>query len=234
MEFRMELFDEKASEYDQYCLTPLGHFVDTVERHMVAEAAKPTPGERAIDLGCGTGNYTLWLHSQGVKVTGVDISGRMLEEARKKAAGLDVEFIEANLMQLPFEDNSFDLAVCNVALEFVENAKVVLQEVHRILKPSGRFIAGFIGRQSPWADKYIRRGQEDPQSVYRKAYFYSYAEASSLGWKPPASVQFGLYVGPEEFEDEGNAQKLEALRQIRQDEPGAGFFVVRWDKERAE
>ena len=229
----MELFDKKASEYDQFCQTPIGHFVDTIERHMMEEVARPTPGEKGVDLGCGTGNYTLWLHSQGVKATGVDISRGMLEEAHKKALGLDVAFIEGNLMQLPCDDNTFDLAVCNVALEFVEDAKAVLKQVHRILKPSGRFIAGFIGRHSPWADKYIRRGQEDPQSVYGQARFYSYKEASALGWKQPTLVQFGLYVGPEEFEDEPKAKQLEALRKSSQDECGAGFFVLRWDKDQA-
>lgn len=95
-------FDDKASTYDRFCSTLLGHFVDVIEREMIAEIARPKKGEQAIDLGCSTGTYTYWLGDLGLSDVGVDISQKMLEVARRKRENA-VTFMQANLLSLPFE-----------------------------------------------------------------------------------------------------------------------------------
>ena len=57
----MARFDPVADRYDAFCATPLGSFVEAVERQMVAELLDPHPGERVVDLGCGRTYYTMAL-----------------------------------------------------------------------------------------------------------------------------------------------------------------------------
>jgi ubiquinone/menaquinone biosynthesis C-methylase UbiE len=225
----MELFDRKAETYDEFCQTPIGKFVNDIEHNIISSLAAPMPGEHAVDLGCGTGAYTAWLGTLGVHATGVDVSERMLTVARRKHKNSDM-FLHADLRQLPFENESFDLAIANVVLEFVSEPELVLGETRRILRPGGRLIVGFIGRSSAWGQKYIERGQANPVSVYRDARFFTYSEASSIGWKQPSTARFGLYVGPHEFIDERSAWKMETSRGMNQMHESAGFFGLRWDR----
>ncbi|SFV10369.1 class I SAM-dependent methyltransferase [Alicyclobacillus macrosporangiidus] len=221
------LFDEKASTYDDFCRTPLGHFVDVVEREIVAVTAKPKQGEKVIDLGCGTGSYTYWLSDLGLSVVGVDISQKMLEVARNKREKV-VTFVQADLLNLPFDNNTFDLAVCNTVLEFLQDPVAALREGLRVLKPGGRLVVGFINSSGTWAKKYSERGRKDPGSVFRHARFFSVDEVSTMLPFRPSEVRFGLYVGPDEFQDFGSAMQLE--RECDGQQQGAGYFVVRWDK----
>ncbi len=68
----------------------------------------------AMDAACGTGRMTEILLEQGYNVTGVDVSLEMMEQARKRLERFNdnLQFSRANLTQLPFDDNSFDLAHC--------------------------------------------------------------------------------------------------------------------------
>ena len=225
----MTLFDQKAESYDDFCRTPLGHFVDAVERRLIGAMARPRAGESAIDLGCGTGSYTYWLHKLGLSVTGVDLSEKMLEVARRKGDGR-VPFIRADVTHLPFPPDSYDLALANATLEFVADPKAALREAYRVVKPGGRVVVGFIAKLGPWAEQYSKRGREDATSVYHGARFFSYGEAVEIGPCIPEQVRFGLYVSPREFTDEASAWSLEMRRRVSQDEAGAGFMVVRWRK----
>ena len=226
----MALFDAKAETYDDFCRTPLGHFIDMVEHDILGKVAQPRSGEIAVDLGCGTGAYSVWLQEQGLSVTGVDLSEKMLAVARRKASDR-VKFIRADLSHLPFPSGQFDFAICNVTLEFVQDPTAVLKEGIRVLKPGGRLVVGLIPKLGPWAVKYSKRGQETPTSVYHSARFFSYDDIKQIGPNPPYDVQFGLYVSPDEFKDENSAWALEKQRNPTQQEPGAGFMVVRWNKD---
>ena len=189
----------------------------------------PLPQEQAVDLGCGTGSYTVSLRQQGLSVMGVDISERMLDVARRKSSG-DIVFVQSDLRRLPFASEQFDLAICNVVLEFVSDPGAVLSEAYRIVKPGGRLIVGLIAKHGPWAKQYARRGQQETASVYHHARFYSYDDIQHMGPNFPGEVQYGLYVGADEFQDEESAWVLEHERRASQREFGAGFMVARWNK----
>ncbi|NUN99959.1 MAG: methyltransferase domain-containing protein [Saprospiraceae bacterium] len=78
-------FDRLAVQYDAWYTTPLGAFVNAREQALLFELTKVRPGEQALDVGCGTGNYTLALAQRGIQAMGVDLSPAMLAVAISKA-----------------------------------------------------------------------------------------------------------------------------------------------------
>lgn len=103
-----------------------------------------SPGD-ALDAGCGTGRYSKYLQFLGHKVTGVDISPAMLHKAR--AGNRKINFIKSALTTLPLENESFDLAVCALALTHLPNLRPAISELFRVVRPGGHIIISDI---HPW------------------------------------------------------------------------------------
>jgi SAM-dependent methyltransferase len=94
-------------------------------------------GERILDLGCGDGQLTARIAAMGTRVVGVDASPQMVAAAHARG----IEVAEGNAEQLPFEAQSFDAVFSNAALHWVRDQDAMMSEVHRVLKPGGRFVA---------------------------------------------------------------------------------------------
>lgn len=95
-------------------------------------------GAAVLDAGCGPGRDANILKEQGLRVTGLDLSAGLIKVARKKYP--EVDFVEGNLLSLPFEDESFDGVWSNTSLlhlETVEDVKLALGEMSRVLRPGG-------------------------------------------------------------------------------------------------
>ena len=99
------------------------------------------PAGRVLEVGVGTGK-NLPFHGSTHQVTGIDLSPRMLERARRRAArlGVGVELRQADVEHLPFDDNSFDSAVASFVFCSVAAPLRGLQEVRRVLVPGGRLL----------------------------------------------------------------------------------------------
>jgi ubiquinone/menaquinone biosynthesis C-methylase UbiE len=100
------------------------------------------PG-RLVDLGCGAGRHSLQFALRGFPVVAVDLSLPMLRELGRKAAGLDIDLVQANLCRLGcFPDGSFSYALSMFStlgmIRGVDARRSALVEAHRILKPGGR------------------------------------------------------------------------------------------------
>lgn len=97
-----------------------------------------------VDLGCGTGRLALRFAAKGFDCTAVDLSPEMLAVLREKAGGTKIETVEANLVELPLGEDSFDYAACLFStlgmIRGRENRMKFLRHVHRILKLGGRFV----------------------------------------------------------------------------------------------
>ena len=107
------------------------------------EAADPKPGERILDLGCGTGIVGRQVASRvGAtgKVTGIDVSPNMLAvPGWLGPEGVDNRMERRDAEQLPFPDSSFDLVLCQFALMFVTNKTVALAEMRRVVTEEAAF-----------------------------------------------------------------------------------------------
>jgi len=97
------------------------------------------PGDRALDLGCGSGRFLTVLQAAGAEPIGVDISARALERARRMAPGADTRLLEAD-GSLPIDHGSIDLVWCSEVIEHVADVGLLLGEVRRVLAPGGRLL----------------------------------------------------------------------------------------------
>ena len=103
----------------------------------VVEWLNPQYGEYILDLGCGDGQLTRQLADSGAHVLGVDASPAMVVAARERG----VEAEQAKAEMLPFRDATFDAVFSNAVLHWVRGQDAMLEQVHRVLRPGGRFVA---------------------------------------------------------------------------------------------
>ena len=129
-------YDRWALVYD-HDANPL----PALEEPHVRRALGDVRGCHVLDLGCGTGRHTAWLAQAGARVTAVDFSEKMLEQARCKVPGEDVRFFVHDLHEpLPIEAASFDAVVSGLVLEHLRDLDGFFGEVHRVLRPRSRAV----------------------------------------------------------------------------------------------
>lgn len=143
-----DLFATIARRYD--LLNDLQSFgLHRLWKRRVVALAAVKPGNRALDLCCGTGDITFALAAHGSQVTGLDFSQKMLEVAQRRLEksnfkGLD--FMQGDAQSLPFPDNSFDAITVGYGLRNLSNLETGLREMVRVAKPGGRIVALDFGK----------------------------------------------------------------------------------------
>jgi ubiquinone/menaquinone biosynthesis C-methylase UbiE len=138
-------YDEWDKIYRKYPLESLGWelgkprpiLVEFVEKGLVKKG-------KALDICCGAGTNTVYLAQKGFEVTGIDISSKAIEYAKKKAqqASVKIDFKVQNFLELPFKDEEFDFVFdmgCFHHVE-VEDRTKFIKGVHRILKNGGSYL----------------------------------------------------------------------------------------------
>jgi ubiquinone/menaquinone biosynthesis C-methylase UbiE len=104
------------------------------------DRAAPKPGDSALDVACGTGIIAR-LAAQRIsgRVVGLDLNAGMLAVARSVAnPGVPIEWVEGSALRLPIADNTFDLVLCQLGLQFFPDRQLALREMRRVLVPTGR------------------------------------------------------------------------------------------------
>ena len=121
------------------------------------------PGERILDVACGTGNLTIPAARKGAKVIGLDIAPNLLEQGREwaKAEGLAIQFDEGDVEELPYEDASFDTVITMFGAMFAPRPDTTAAELTRVCRPGGRIAmanwtpTGFIGQMFKTVGKHV-------------------------------------------------------------------------------
>ena len=100
-----------------------------------------TSGERVLDVACGTGNAAIPAAQAGAQTTGLDITPKLLDDARRRAATAEVEaeWVEGDAQEMPFDDDSFDVVLSTFGCMFAPDHRRAAAEIVRVLKPGGRF-----------------------------------------------------------------------------------------------
>ena len=130
-------FNQTASDYNN---SSDGKFVEPMYDVIVKEIQKLDSG-KILDVGCGNANLFGLLEDGKYELYGVDFSQNMIEEAERKC-GNKATFRVADAENLPFDENSFDIIVCNASFHHYIHPQTVLKEMHRVLKKGGRLLIG--------------------------------------------------------------------------------------------
>lgn len=140
--YTRRLFATIADRYD--LITVLLSFgQDRRWKRRLVSLAEVPPRARALDLACGTGDIAFEMASRGAHVTGVDVTPRMIELARRKPGGGQgrTRFLVGDMMALPFEDESFDVVTTGYGIRNVPVIEPAVAELRRVLRPGGVFLS---------------------------------------------------------------------------------------------
>ncbi|HEX9681967.1 MAG TPA: methyltransferase domain-containing protein [Acidimicrobiales bacterium] len=139
-----------AESYERY-------FVPTIPAPLAADLlglAELDVADRIVDIACGTGIVARLAAAQlgaGAQITGVDFAPDMLEHAAAlaTASGTPIDWKEGNAEKLPFDDDSFDVALSQLGLTFVDDKAAAVSEMRRVLVPGGRLTLNVAGAIQP-------------------------------------------------------------------------------------
>jgi demethylmenaquinone methyltransferase / 2-methoxy-6-polyprenyl-1,4-benzoquinol methylase len=131
-------------------------------KRRVVELAAVKPGQRALDLCCGTGDLAFALAQRGAETSALDFSPQMLEVAKirgrkPEAASRKPQFMQGDAQAVPFADDSFDIVTVGYGLRNLASWDKGLEEMVRVAKPGGRLVALDFGRP--------------PNALWRAIYF---------------------------------------------------------------
>ena len=136
-------YDEWSGSYDSD-----ENLTRDLDRRVVVELFSNLQFDSILEIGCGTGKNTIFLARIGSIVHAVDFSHGMIEKAKEK---IQTDHVHFSIMDITnhwdFKDQFFDLIVCNLVLEHIENLSFVFSEASRVLGPKGYF---FINELHPF------------------------------------------------------------------------------------
>lgn len=172
-----EAFDRFTSADDS--------FSDNIERPAIKGLIGDVTGARVLDLGCGSGPYSVWLAEQGAHVVGLDLSQTMVSLARERARERSVkaDFRVADIRDpLPFGNAEFDLVFSSTALHYVEDLRLTMKEAARVMKPSGRFVASVLHPMSTARFPLANSGDVEGPDPWEGWYFGSPSRCIETPW----------------------------------------------------
>jgi ubiquinone/menaquinone biosynthesis C-methylase UbiE len=180
-----------------------------LDQKVTREALADLHFDSVLEIGCGTGKNTIFLTQIGSQVHALDFSEGMIEKAKKKIQTGNVRFSVADLTQSwPCEDRSYDLIVCNLVLEHIQDLSFIFSEAFRVLEEKGKFLINELHpfRQYEGRKARFDRGEgvtEIPAFVHHLSDFVNAASSNGLTliklnewWhkrdegKPPRIVSF--------------------------------------------
>ena len=186
-----EPLKERESEWNANLYDAMHGFVWKYGADLVPLLA-PKPGERILDIGCGTGHLTAQIADSGARVLGVDRSSEMVDAARKGYPNLQFEVMDAR--DMPYRDE-FDAVFSNATLHWIHEPELVIRSVWNALRPGGRFVAelggkGNIQKMQGAFDQALKELSAAGQREINPWYYPSVSEYSTLLEKYGFEVRF--------------------------------------------
>ena len=222
------LFDKWTDRYDCWFETQCGILVKQYESELLLKLLNPLSGEKILDVGCGTGVFTIDVMAQGSRITGIDISEPMLRKAVNKIDKISryaFNGICADMCALPFADNSFDKVLSMTAIEFIEDAKKAVAELDRVIRQGGTIVLTTLNSLSPWAEQ-RRKAAETGHDLFQKIFFRSPDEMRFLVPANPV-VKTAIHFQKEDCLSE--IPEIERQGKKNNSDKGA-FLAVKWKK----
>jgi SAM-dependent methyltransferase len=137
------------------------------------------PARRALDVGCGEGRFCRMLRARGIAATGIDPTGALLEEARRRDP--EGDYREGRAEALPLPDGAFDLVVSYLSLIDIPDSAAGIAEMARVLAPGGRLLIAnlnsFVTAGMP--DGWVRNGETAHFAIDH----YLEERADWVGWR---------------------------------------------------
>ncbi len=133
-----------SQSYAAWYETARGAWMGATEYALVKKLLNPARGNSLLDVGCGTGYFTQQFVNDGLQVTGLDPDPGMLDHARQ--AVVQAEFVQADVLDLPFESRHFDYVAAITSLCFVADPVAALNEMWRVT--SRGLVLGLLNRHS--------------------------------------------------------------------------------------
>ncbi len=222
-----ELFDDWPDRYDQWFLTPIGRVIKASEAEVLLDLLAPQDGERILDVGCGTGLFTREVFSAArfAAIVGIDLSLPMLRRAVTRNENSLFTPVAANMLHLPFADESFDRVFSMTALEFVADARQAIDELSRVTRSGGTMVITTLNSLSPWAQRRKAKAAAG-HSLFANMIFRSPQEMCRL---LPGAARVETAVHFAKDEEPQRALALERQGRERNDTTGA-MLAIAWHK----
>ncbi|MBI4121164.1 MAG: methyltransferase domain-containing protein [Parcubacteria group bacterium] len=180
-------WEGSAEWYDEYLTGPDTYQEKVILPNLLRVLALKK-GERVLDLACGQGYFAKHLLESGAEVIGVDASPSLIDKAHLNVPS--ATFHVADATKLSFPDHSFDVVICILALQNIENLLSTLKEVRRVLKPEGRFFfvvnhpAFRVPKHSEWG------WDERNKTQYRRVERYLTPQKVKIEMHPGADTSY--------------------------------------------
>lgn len=132
------------SEYEAWYHSPRGSWVSTCEFQLMTRLVQPTPGQRLLDVGCGTGHFSRRFARTGLHVTGLDQDPEAIKFAQSQDR--QVTYLTGTMQNLPFANGGFEHVTAITSLCFVEDPVPALREMWRVC--SNSLLLGLLNKHS--------------------------------------------------------------------------------------
>jgi ubiquinone/menaquinone biosynthesis C-methylase UbiE len=225
LKYTSKLFDEWPEKYDRWFKTPIGTLVKKYEKDLLLDMLQPRPGETILDVGCGTGIFTLDILSLGPRVIGLDISHPMLLKAGQKTEDFPFWGVAGDMLLLPFDDECFDKVVSMTALEFIADGRRAVKELFRVTKKGGVIVVTTLSSLSPWAAR-RKKAADSGHSLFKQIIFRSPDDMRAIA---PVAGTVKTAIHFMKDDDPQVVPEIERNGQKGNLETGA-FLAARWVK----
>lgn len=161
--------------YEAWYHTVRGRWIGEIEFRLLRKLLRPEPGERLLDVGCGTGYFARRFAGEAaLRVVGLDLDAAWIDFARSHAAGTE-SYCVGRAEALAFPDRCFDYSISVTALCFIADQRSALREMLRVTRK--RFALGLLNRHSLL---YLQKGRRGGTGAYRGAHWHTPEEIRAL------------------------------------------------------